>query len=84
MENAGIEIAERFLASFDGTIELIAKCPSIGRLRAFLSPGLAGVRSKTTLKPFSVHLVFYRFDKGEISIERVLHGARDLEHHLSN
>lgn len=32
--------------------------------------------------PFQMHLVFYRADEAIISVERVIHGARDLPRRL--
>lgn len=31
---------------------------------------------------FGVHLVFYRCAEKELSIERVMHGARDIPHRI--
>lgn len=82
LDNAGVEIAERFLATFDGTVARLAKNPQLGRARRFRAPELAGIRSLPVGGAFGVHLVFYRTEPDILSIERVMHGARDLPRRL--
>ena len=81
LQNAGLEVAERYLQAVDGTIHELAEHPEIGILRHFKSPELAGIRSMTVARPFDKHLLFYQAD-AELSIERIMHGARDLPRRL--
>ena len=82
LDNAGAEIAERFLATFDVTVAQLAKNPQLGRARRFRAPELAGIRSLPVGGAFGVLLIFYRTEPGALSIERVMHGARDLPRRL--
>jgi toxin ParE1/3/4 len=81
-EQAGVEVAERFLAAFDETAARLAQLPYLGRPRRFRAAALAGIRSLQLAGHFRVHVVFYRFAGGELMIERVVHGARDLPRRL--
>lgn len=83
LDNAGEEVAERFLATFDATVERLAQIPELGRRRRFRDPELAGLRSLAVRGRFRAHLIFYRGSKAGVSIERVMHGARDLPRRLS-
>jgi len=82
VEKAGIEIAERFLAEFQITVGKLTSHPGLGRARKFRARELAGIRSFPVSGRFGVHLIFYRGDGGELSIERVMHGARNLPRRL--
>jgi toxin ParE1/3/4 len=77
-ENAGEEVAERFLAAFDTTLARLARVPELGRRRRFRNSELAGLRSFGVSGPFAAHLIFYRVTDQSLSVERVMHGARDL------
>jgi toxin ParE1/3/4 len=82
LENATVEVAERYLKSFDLTAEKLARQPGLGRARKFRSRELTGIRSYPVAGRFSVHLIFYRASGDELRIERVMHGARDLPRRL--
>jgi toxin ParE1/3/4 len=82
-DNASPGVAERFLEAFDATVKKLGELPSLGRLRHFTSPRLAGIRSATVGGRFSVHLIFYRDHGDSLSVERVIHGTRDLERRLA-
>ena len=82
LDNANVEVAERFLKEFDATVEKLARQPGIGHARKFRAPELAGIRSFPVGGRFGVHLIFYRDDGDSLSIERVMHGARDLPRRL--
>jgi plasmid stabilization system protein ParE len=45
LDNATVEVAERFLAAFDATMIKLARQPGFGRRLRFRSPELAGLRS---------------------------------------
>jgi len=82
LDNAGVGIAERFLRAFDATVSRLARMPSLGRLRRFHAPELGGMRSFPVGGGFGSHLIFYRLTEEVLSIERIMHGARDLEPRL--
>jgi|GEM_PF-329690 plasmid stabilization system protein ParE len=78
----GADIAERYLAAFRSTAELLAHQPSIGLLRRFRSPRLRDIRSFQMASPFRVHLIFYRVEGDCLVVFRVMHGMRDLPRRL--
>jgi len=82
LDNASVEVAERFLAAFDATVATLAEHPGLGRSRRFRAPELAGVRSFPVGGRFGVHLIFYRVTGQTLGIERIMHGARDLPRRL--
>lgn len=58
--------------------ELEAKCLALGRAPGIgtMRPGLGdGVR----MSVYSSYLIFYREQEDELRIERVMHGAREIE-----
>ncbi len=81
-DNAGSRVAERFLSAFDTAVKRLVEIPDLGRARRFRDPELAGLRSVGVNLPFAGHLIFYRATGAEISIERVIHGSRDLPRRL--
>ena len=82
LEHADVEVAERFLAGFDATVGKLARQPGLGRARRFRARELAGIRSFPVSDRFGVLLVWYRTDGCRLTIERVIHGARDLPRRL--
>ena len=81
LENAGVEVAERYLMAVDQTIQRLAAHPELGLRRHFQSMELAGIRSLQAARPFDKHLVFYQIGE-QLSIERIMHGSRDLPRRL--
>jgi toxin ParE1/3/4 len=81
VENADRDVAERYLGAVDQTIQRLANYPDLGLRRHYQSPELAGIRSFAVARPFEKHLIFYRAED-QLSIERVMHGARDLPRRL--
>ena len=63
--------ADAFLSKIMETSNLIARSPSIGRIRRDLNVDLRSF-------PVGNYLIFYRETAGEVQVVRVLHGARDL------
>ena len=59
LENADLDVAERFLAAVDQTIRNLARQPELGIRRRFAAPELAHIRSLQVRKPFDRHLLFY-------------------------
>ena len=81
LENADEETAERYLKAVDYAIRHLARHPDLGLRRHFQSPELTGIRSFPAERPFHKHLIFHQ--TGDIlSIERIMHGARDLPERL--
>jgi toxin ParE1/3/4 len=83
LNNANGAVAECFLSAFNATVERLAQVPSLGRPRHFRTIELQGIRSLMIGSGFNSHLVFYRLVGDIMSIERVMHGARDLERRLA-
>ncbi|MCP5558038.1 MAG: type II toxin-antitoxin system RelE/ParE family toxin [Verrucomicrobiaceae bacterium] len=77
LENADSVVAERYLHAIDQSIQQLAADPALGVRRHFQADELRGIRSLQAARPFDKHLIFYRYD-ARLSIERVMHGARDL------
>jgi toxin ParE1/3/4 len=82
LEQAGQAVAERYLNAVLATLRLLATQPDLGRGRKFRHPALGGIRSFRLTSPFGAHLIFYRYGSGELSAERLMHGARDLPRRL--
>lgn len=75
-ENAGPDIAERFLTNVATSFNELAGQPMIGAPLTLRHPELAGMR-KWRVKDFDNYLVFYLPLPDGVSIVRVLHAARD-------
>jgi len=75
-ENAGLDLAERFLANAEASFQELAQQPRMGAPLTLTHPGLAGLR-KWRVKGFNNHLVFYQPRPDGVSIVRVLHAASD-------
>lgn len=82
MDEAGEEVACRYLVALDETLGRISRQPELVPLRRFRAPRLNGLRSWLVAKPFHSHIVFYRVVGDVIEIFRVMHGARDLPRRL--
>jgi len=82
LKHADEEIAERYLNAFYASILRLADHPGLGRIRKFQAEELADLRSFPMEGSFGVHLVFYRDLGSVLSIERVMHGARDIPRRL--
>lgn len=81
LENADLDVAERYLLAVHETIQTVAVKPDLGRPCHFTAPELAHIRSIQVRQPFDRHLLFY-WDGTTLRIERVMHGARDLSRRL--
>lgn len=75
-ENAGLDIAERFLTNAATSFNELADQPMIGSPLTLRHPELAGMR-KWRVNDFDNYLVFYLPRSDGVSIVRVLHAARD-------
>jgi toxin ParE1/3/4 len=81
LDNADLDIADRYLLAVHETILRIAERPDLGTRRRFQARELAHIRSIQVKKPFDRHLLFY-MEGNSLRIERVMHGARDLPKRL--
>jgi len=81
-QEAGWEVAERYLHAVATTLSKLADVPSLGHKTAFRAPELRGLRCVAVERPFHNHLIFYRFDDRHLYAERAVHGARNLPRRL--
>ena len=82
VDEAGPDVARRFQAALDLTLNKLASHPDLGRLRHFRNPRLQRLRSLPVERPFNKILVFYRTDGDVLHAVRLIHGARDLPRRL--
>lgn len=75
-ENAGEEIADRFLANAEARFTGLTEYPEMGVPLRLRQPELAGLR-KWQVKDFEKFLIFYLARRDGVSIVRVLHAAQD-------
>ena len=75
-ENAGLDVAERFLTHAEASFDDLAGQPMIGAPLKLRHPDLAGLR-KWRVKNFDHHLIFYMPRQDGVAIVRVLHAAQD-------
>lgn len=70
--------AWRFYDAAYATFDQIAQMPGIGERWHSPKPRLAELRV-SRIDGFENYLIFYSQAEGSVSVERVLHGARDLK-----
>ncbi len=75
-QNAGLDIAGRFLINAEASFNDLAHEPLIGTQLILQQPALTGLR-RWRIKGFENHLIFYLPRSDGVSIIRVLHAARD-------
>lgn len=78
LREAGEEVADRYLAAVLATLCELARHPELGRKRRFRDKVLEDLRLLRVNRPFNRHLIFYRHTASELSLERLMHGMRDL------
>jgi plasmid stabilization system protein ParE len=81
-DQAGEEIAERFLRAVADTLPRLAERPDLGRRRKFRHPLLRGLYSFPVERPFQNILMFYRVTGNILQAWRLMHGARNLPRRL--
>ena len=81
-DEAGEEVAWRFLAAVELTLAKLGKQPDMGSLRRFRNSLLKDLRSFRVEPPFDRVLVFYRSTEKALQAWRLMHGARDLPRRL--
>jgi len=82
-ENAGIEVADRFLAAAEKTLALLATQPQSGVTFFARKPELQGMRRFPVIDGFEKILLFYFPLKDGVDLVRVVHGSRDLDRLLA-
>ena len=83
VQQAGEEVAERFLRAVPVTLRRLAERPDLGRRRKFRHPKLRGLYSFQVERPFDKILIFYRVMENTLQAWRVMHGSRDLPRRLA-
>jgi toxin ParE1/3/4 len=75
------DVAARFLAAIDRTVEGLALQPLKGRLRRFRGRDLRHIRS-WRVDDFENYLIFYRATGERLEVLRIKHGAMNFPHAL--
>ena len=70
--------ADRFMNAFEETLDFLSNMPEAGASYHSNNPTVQGLRT-WRVKGFQKYVIFYRNERNEIVIVRVLHGARDAE-----
>lgn len=70
------ELAQRFAAAVEETLEFLARTPGAGRPRAARFSDLPGYRGFNVFTPFGRFRIYYRVMGGELHAERLLEGHR--------
>ncbi|MBI3880488.1 MAG: type II toxin-antitoxin system RelE/ParE family toxin [Verrucomicrobia bacterium] len=83
VDEAGADVARRFQAALDLSLNKLARQPDLGRVRHFRNPRLHGLRSFQIERPFNRLLVFYRVSADCLHAGRLMHGTRDLSRRLT-
>ena len=82
LEEASEDIAKGFLVAVENTLQLLLVHPDLGRKLKFHQPKLADIQMFRVESPFSSLSIFYRHDAKVLSVERLMHGSRDLPRRL--
>ena len=77
-QNAGWEIADRYLAGVAATCSLAERQPLLGPLTAVRHPQLAGWRFFAVVRPFHPHVIFYESDGHDLLLRRICTGAANF------
>lgn len=74
---ANAPAALRFVDAVDAAIDLLAQHPEIGPVWRYGNPKHP---TRYVLVPgFHNYLIFYRYERGEVRLGRLMHGAQDLK-----
>ena len=71
------QAASRFLDGAFDAFQRLAEFPESGPLARFKNRRLAGVRFSVLPPPFNRWLIFYRIEKSEVEILRVIYGTQN-------
>ena len=72
------EVSKRFNQAVNRTLEYLLDSPESGERRDYSNPEYADMRIWQVFG-FPNHLIFYRVNATDLTVVRVLHGARDYE-----
>jgi plasmid stabilization system protein ParE len=70
------ELAQRFAAAVEETLEFLARTPGAGRPRSVRFADLKGYRGFNVFEPFGRFRIYYRVIGQELHAERLLEGHR--------
>jgi plasmid stabilization system protein ParE len=70
------ELAQRFAAAVEETLEFLSGTPGAGRPRAVRFSDLKGYRGFNVFEPFGRFRIYYRLIGAELHAERLLEGHR--------
>jgi len=73
-----LDVSKRFNRAVDRTLEYLLESPESGERRDYSNPQYANMRI-WQVSGFSNYLIFYRVDKTDLTVVRVIHGARDYD-----
>jgi toxin ParE1/3/4 len=74
-ERWSLDQAEAYLRTLDATFQLLARHPGMGR-------GIDDIRQGYFKFPAASHILFFRVEKGQVEIVRILHKSSDVETQL--
>jgi toxin ParE1/3/4 len=77
-ENAGVEVADRFLRAADETLDLLSTQPESGAAFFVRQPELRNMRRFPVSDGFGKILLFYFPLQDGVDLIRVVHGSRHL------
>jgi toxin ParE1/3/4 len=77
-ENAGLDVADRFLAAADNTLNLLSNQPESGGVFFVHKREIQGMRKVRVSGGFERILLFYFPLRDGVDLVRVVHGSRDL------
>jgi len=78
-ENPSVELADRFPAAVDNTLNVLSAQPEIGVLFFLRNAELQGMRRFPVADGFEKILLFYLPLRDGVDLVRVIHGSRDRE-----
>ena len=82
LEEAGVDVAQRFTEALAGAFALLAPNPAMDSLRQASALALPGMRC-WPLRPWP-HVIFCLERERQVDVVRVLHGARDIPASLAD
>ena len=74
----GPALAIRFIDALEATVDNLELNPSRGRKPFPRDPQLTDLHAILLERPFQRLILFYRFTDEALTLERLIHGARDL------
>ena len=82
LKHASVEVADGFFTAFHSAFDSLLVHPHLGWDRLFRGRKLSGLRSKMLDAPYEKFLIYYRIEPDCVSVERVMHGSRDVPRRL--